>query len=190
MVEATLTDVFSQKYRLESDWGGHSGGGSSASRNLPYRAFLEQFISLNSISTVTDIGCGDWQFSRFINFDAVHYRGFDVVPLVVEQNQARFSSDRVSFSLMPEKYEDIEGGDLLIVKDVLQHLPDKTILEFKKSILPKFKFCLITNSYEKLGDSQNRDIPAGGFRCLDLNAPPYLFDGTYMLEYRSAFWEM
>jgi len=78
---------------------------------------------------------------------------------------------------------------LLIMKDVLQHLPNDEIIKFRDVLLPRFRFCLIANSFEKVNTQKNVDITVGSFRCLDLTLPPYNFRGCYILEFGSAAWE-
>jgi 2-polyprenyl-3-methyl-5-hydroxy-6-metoxy-1,4-benzoquinol methylase len=183
-------EVFESKYHVGSDWGGHSGGGSSTYHTIEYRAFLERFIFLNNIQTVVDIGCGDWQFSKHINYSGVKYTGYDIVPSVVQSNSVNYSKNNIKFLDMPNNLEEVQGADLLIMKDVLQHLPNNDIFNFKKHVFPKYKYCIITNSFSKVASQQqNKDIALGGFRCLDLNATPFNFNGIYVMEFFSPLWE-
>lgn len=182
--------VFAKKYVVEtSDWAGNSGGGSSAYHTIPYKAFLESFIQANSIRSVLDIGCGDWQFSQFTNFGPGEYHGYDVVPSVVESNRKAFGSAKRIFEKMPEDIDRLPACELVIIKDVLQHLSNDKIFLFCRKIFPRHKFCLITNSFEKLNTPQNIDIFDGEFRCLDLTATPFCVPGAYVCEIGSALWE-
>ena len=173
----------------DSQWGNSSGPGSDSFHTTDYRALITKFIRLNSISSIVDIGCGDWQFSRFIDMGGANYVGLDVVRSVVERNRIKYESANVNFGLMPDRLDNIPQADLLIMKDVLQHLPNSMIFEFQKSVFAKFKHCLLTNSFKKLDTTCNIDIPAGEFRCLDLLASPFNFRGTYILEFGSSVWE-
>ena len=185
-----VSDVFREHYEgPRSQWGHGSGPGSSAFHTIEYQAFLSKFIYLNNIKTVTDIGCGDWQFSRFINFTNTHYLGLDVVDSVIQRNKALHGTDVVQFRLMPKDLTAIMPTDLLLMKDVLQHLPDAEIVRICRNVVPNFKFSLITNSFQKLDTSSNIDVEAGSFRCLDLAAPPYSMRGAYVLEFGTAVWE-
>ena len=171
-------------------WDGGSGAGSDPFYNIPYRMFLERFIHLNGIRTVVDIGCGDWMFSRYLNLSGVRYRGFDVVESVVERNASRFGAENVRFDVMPRDLADVPVADLLIMKDVLQHLPDAEIFRHRSELFDRFPRCLLTNSHRKIDAPQNVDLGRyGDFRCLDLNAAPYCFGGTYLLEFNTPLWE-
>ena len=45
-----------------------SGAGSRPKFNAPYISFLENFLRDNNIKSVIDFGCGDWQFSQYIDW--------------------------------------------------------------------------------------------------------------------------
>ena len=69
MIDVT-TDPFRRRYEDDdSDWGGHSGAGSLPFWTIGYRAMLENFIAMNEIKSIVDLGCGDWQFSKFMNLE-------------------------------------------------------------------------------------------------------------------------
>ena len=187
---AVDSEVFNSFYDgTRRDWGGSSGPGSYPEFTIGYRLFLERFIVMNRVTSITDIGCGDWQFSRFLNFNGARYIGYDVVENLIAHNNTRFASHDISFQRMPENIRSVVGGDLLIIKDVLQHLPTDMIKEYVRIICPKFKTCLLTNSFEKLNTPLNTDIKAGDFRCLDLKEAPFSFRGSYVYEYWTCAWE-
>lgn len=186
---AKLRNIFGGKYDgSDPDWGGGSGPGSDPYFNLPYREFLENFIRMNHIGDIVDIGCGDWQFSRYLDLRGVNYLGLDLVPSLMERNQGQFGSDTTRFAVMPDRLEDVTGGQLLIMKDVLQHLEAEDIARFHDIVFPKFAFCLITNSYRKVAHDGalmgvNTPIAAGDFRCIDLRSEPFNIKGLYVLRF-------
>ena len=185
-----LTSIFTDKYEApDSDWVGNSGPGSDPFYNLAYRSFLESFLRLNHIGSVDDIGCGGWQFTRFIDFNGASYLGLDLVGSLIAQNEKTFGSENIRFSVMPAEYEAIPSAHLLVMKDVLQHLPDAEIIRLRDQLFPRFQFCLLTNSYRKLDVQTNVDIEYGAFRCLDLRASPYKMNGAYVLQFSTAVWE-
>jgi SAM-dependent methyltransferase len=138
---------------------------------------LERFLKDNSVRSVTDFGCGDWQFSQFIDWSGVDYVGFDVVPNIVEANTRRFASEGLTFKVF-EKTADLPGGDLLLAKEVFQHLPNNLISEYLATIRKRYKMALITNAIEP-GDF-NSDITAGGGRPVCINKPPFLVPGAFV----------
>jgi SAM-dependent methyltransferase len=122
---------------------------------------------------VVDCGCGDWQFSRFIDWGQARYAGFDIVASVIAANTKAFAEPpRITFSLYDGQFANLPEGDLLICKDVLQHLSERRIYEFIDAIRGRYRHCLITNCV--LPDAQcNRSIEDGSFRPLDLRRPPF-----------------
>ena len=78
-------EVFDKIYS-QSYWGNGSGGGSSLEAAKPYKKFLENFINEFNISSIVDLGCGDWQFSQFINFGEVKYLGIDAAKTIINSN--------------------------------------------------------------------------------------------------------
>lgn len=187
----SIEEAFNWVYRT-GEWGkdekgeGTSGSGSTFENAKPYMSFLTEFLKKHEITSVVDLGCGDWQFSQHINWQGIHYTGFDVVKSVVEKNKAKFSTASIQFAQADGMQTDLPKADLLICKDVLQHLPLKEIQNFLPQ-LKKYKYCLITNDVDNSTlTSGNLDIPVGAYRSLDLTKPPFNLKGTKVLTYLSG----
>jgi SAM-dependent methyltransferase len=168
---SAAAEVFQQIYETNY-WGFGSGHGSLPKVTKGYRSFIENFIRENQILTVVDVGCGDWQFSRLIDWYKADYLGLDVVPKLIRQNQTRHGRPGIRFELSPEKLSDVPGGGLLLAKDVLQHLPTALVQEFLVEVIPRFRFALITNGVQP-AHKLNQEIAIGSWRPLDLRLPPY-----------------
>ena len=135
-------------------WGGGSGTGSKMSRNnQKYIEKLQEVIQENDIQTICDVGCGDWEFSQFIDFDGKDYLGIDCVLNVVKANQEKFTKDHIKFQhkVIGEEYLP-EGYDLIIIKDVIQHWTDEDILKYFDKILKKNKYVFCTNGFKFMRD--------------------------------------
>ena len=87
-----------------------------------YIQFLQNFMSANNIKSVVDAGCGDWSFSKAVDWGNIHYIGIDIVKPVIERNQQRFSSSTISFLHGDMNEMELPAADLLICKDVLHYL--------------------------------------------------------------------
>ena len=188
--------AFTEIYERNT-WGFGSGHGSLPALTKPYRKFLEGFIQKNAVRAILDFGCGDWQFSQFIDWNGADYLGLDIVPSVIESNRQAFRRPRVQFEIAPESYADLPYADLLLVKDVLQHWETAQIRKFLETALPKFKFALITNDTAlarsavaaisnalRLIPNTNCEIKTGGYRPLDLRRPPFGFPATCVLQFK------
>jgi SAM-dependent methyltransferase len=166
-----MTNRFSEIYE-NNVWAHGSGEGSLEIHTRGYREFLQEFLVQKKISSVVDMGCGDWQFSRLVNWHGARYQGFDVVPSVITANKQKFSSGHVSFNVYSGNPAELPEADLLIAKDVLQHLPSQTVADFLPH-LSKYKYALLTNCVNAKGETQNGDIELGDFRPLDLRLAPF-----------------
>lgn len=166
--------VFERIYR-QNVWGYGSGHGSTPQATKPYRAYLEGFIAANAVGSIIDVGCGDWQSSRLIDWQGADYLGVDVVPELVARNQREFGGPGVRFEVAPENLADLAGADLLITKDVLQHVPNTKVMELIAA-LPRFKYALLIN--DSAGSEPNGEIEPGGWRALDLRLPPFNVSGV------------
>jgi SAM-dependent methyltransferase len=179
MTEA-LRQPFEWIYK-NSAWGKGSGPGSSPINTIEYRAFVSRFIDANGIGSVTDLGCGDWQFSRLMDWSSVTYTGLDVVPHIIEQNREVFGAPNILFQVSNSP-EQLPGGDLLLAKEVMQHLPNALVSEYLTAIRRKYRFALITNAIEPKTEA-NRDIGAGGFRPLRIFDAPFSAPGAVVMSY-------
>lgn len=181
MEQSSLRPIFHAIYQQQA-WGHGSGPGSSPANTIEYRAFVERFIDANSIRSVTDLGCGDWQFSNLIDWSQVDYLGFDVVPEIIAQNRSRFALPNLRFQQLTS-IDDLPGGDLLLSKEVLQHLPNETIGEYIPIIRQRYRLALLTNSIGLVAKEANIDIVAGGYRPLRLQDPPFNAPGAVVFTY-------
>lgn len=159
-------------------WGSGSGSGSNENLCQGYVAFLQEFFKTHHIKSIVDAGCGDWQFSKNIDFSGITYQGFDVASFVINANTPRYSKDNISFHLYDGDFSKLPSADLLICKDVLQHLPIAKIKEFI-TILPRFKYALITND---IGTNNNTEILPTQGRTLDLREDPFYLDCSIVFE--------
>lgn len=171
--------IFSEIYG-KNHWGNGSGPGSSPSTTLSYRYLLESFIYSNNIRSVLDVGCGDWQHSRYIPWHGIDYVGIDVVPEIIARNIATFGTANISFMAANVKDMKLPPAQLVVIKDVLQHWNNQEIFDFLNKI-KTYKFAIITNSTQS--SPSNRDILTGGFRPLNILLPPFNAKATVLLRY-------
>jgi SAM-dependent methyltransferase len=167
-------DVFRQIYATDH-WKGGSGEGSVASATVGYRRVVETLLASRSIRSVVDVGCGDWQISRTLDWTGVRYTGLDIVPDLIDGLRRDFGSLNVRFIAADARTARLPKADLLICKDVLQHWPNHSITEFLGRNLRRYRFALITNDIASVHPHPgvNADIPLGHWRPLDLQAAPF-----------------
>ena len=82
------------------------------------------------------------------------------------QQIKRSSAHNREYRIVKGLKEVNETGDLLIVRDVMQHWPTSEIDYFIDNILPNFRYALLTNDYTP--GTANYDISPGGYRPINL----------------------
>ena len=120
-----------------------------------------------------------WQFSRFIDWADATNLGIDVVHSVIADNNRNFAQANRKFiyaDLMSEA-DDLPSGDLLLIKDVLQHLSNENVQRLLK-LTSNFKFSLITNAYAP----ENTYCQNGDSLPLDIRQP------TFNLHHAAVVW--
>lgn len=179
--------IFSEIYK-NNGWGGqkgqfYSGPGSHNYFIKEYVKVVANFIVENSLYNIVEIGCGDFNVTNGIldkldKKDYVYkYTGYDVVKPLIERNNTLYGSPKVNFVRKDSCVGTIKGGDLLIIRQVLQHLNNKSI----KQIVDKFKnykYIIFTEhqASEKYGEviKPNIDQSTGGSIRLRFNSGVYL----------------
>ena len=153
---ADHTELFTKIYEdciwgndNSSDYKGCSGGGASYTFNentlIP---FIAGFITTKGITSVVDIGCGDFQIGTAIfSRCPILYTGVDVYKQIIDRNMKMWPEHnwlRFNAATNPEK---LPESDLLIVKDVLQHWCNDEIYDFLDTVIEtkKFKYIIIVN---------------------------------------------
>jgi hypothetical protein len=197
--DSSLARTFDEIYR-RGHWGtgpngkGTSGSGSTLVRTVEYRRFLENFIRENNIASIVDGGCGDWEFSRQVDWGDATYLGLDISQTAIATAK-QHATERIQFRI-GDVTEMMPRADLLIVKDVLQHLPNGLIEKFIENNLrpDRYKWVILTNDrwptmeecvtpgsvlcgLARRGLANNEDIQAGAYRTLDLRKAPFNVTG-------------
>jgi hypothetical protein len=170
-----LTHTFNRIY-AEGVWGkdatgkGTSGSGSTLAITREYRAYLEDFMHKHDITSVVDAGCGDWSFSSAMNWGEASYLGVDIASDIIAANRQRYETATIKFQV-GDITESLPAADLLISKDVLQHLSNRQVHKFIRNNLRKGKYKWVILTHDR--GSRNQDVHPGGYRAIDLAAPPF-----------------
>lgn len=162
-------------------WGEGSGGGSDLRNVVLYIACLQALMDRHDVRSIIDIGCGDWRFSRYLNFDGRDYLGLDVVSSVIASNASTYGTSNIKFERADiSEVDDLPACDLIICKDVLQHLSNENVIRALKKFRAA-RFALITNDYHPA----NVDIANGGTRPLDVSRPPFNFPARPVCRFQT-----
>jgi hypothetical protein len=184
-------EIFSKIYKHKT-WGTsesdhlpfNSGGGSVELEVIdPYIIAVQKFVAClpNRIAAV-DLGCGDFRVgSRLVNFFE-RYIACDVVEELLEFNRGYYRYLPVEFRLLDLTIDPIPLGDLLIVRQVLQHLSNKDISRFLRRIPKEFCYLLVTEHLpEQPNFKANLDQETGPGTRLSINSGVVLTEEPFNL---------
>jgi SAM-dependent methyltransferase len=187
-----LTKVFEGVYQ-NCVWGkdennkGTSGSGSEVRNAIPYINYLTSFLKEKHITSVVDAGCGDWQFSKLINWDGINYTGWDASESTIEKNKSLYSKENINFFHGDFIKNNLPSADLLILKDVLQHLSNENIAKVT-NIFSNFKYVIVVNDVNpKSKTADNHDINNGDYRWLDITKAPFKIKASKEFFYQPAY---
>lgn len=146
--------------------------------------FLE---SLQQKPNVVDFGCGDFNVGSRLRSLCARYIACDIVPELIAFNQRKFAGLDVDFRVLNAFEEDVPEGDVLFVRQVLQHMGNADILR----LLPKFKrfkYIVFTDHRPVIDQYHpNLDIQTGAFTRLKKNSALSLTNHPFYLEPRHSY---
>ena len=207
-VKVSSKEIFGRIYSNEI-WGDGSaksplsGGGSLAENAQTYVEFVRDFISGAKITTVVDFGHGDWEMWKKYQFEGTSYIGVDIAENLSNKVKEKYGNANRIFMELDLVKSNLPSGDLLISKDVLQHLSNSEV-EFFLSKLSNFKYLILCNDIfinrnilNYLRDTislkkrlklffkcevpkipkrprNNSEVEIGEFRGIDLQGSPFL----------------
>ncbi len=160
--KAAMAQVYSEHL-----WGGesqdfYSGEGSHLPELVdPYvEAVISFLTSFETPITVCDLGCGDFNVGKQIVQYAKKYVAVDIVPELIQRNKELFEEENLEFQCLDIAKDDLPPADCAILKQVLQHISNKEVLEIVKK-LTIYEYVILT---EHIPDSEfepNLDIISG-----------------------------
>lgn len=172
-----------------------SGPGAHPDFTRDFRDMLQRFLVDNKIRSVLDYGCGDWQWAKLVNWGDQNYLGVDIVPHLIDRIRQAHGNERIRFeAIHPESWTP-PAVDLVICKDVLQHLSNAEAVALARKLLAASKHALFINDRPRFGEAINGDTPRGGYRPIDMSKPPFALPGRVVYEFKTdgswdkiAFW--
>lgn len=177
-----LVQSFERIYK-ENVWNFGSGPGSQSVNIQPYIKYLSDFIKNAPIRSILDLGCGDWAFTKTLDLSGVEYLGLDLVDSVISTNRDLYGSDSVRFiTTSATGYVARFKYDLVIIKDVLQHLSYKHCHEILKNVSGKYRYLIVTNDFTEI----NIDCDDGGWRPLNVTKDPFNLTPFYDFQFESV----
>jgi hypothetical protein len=178
--------VFDRIYR-QNAWGSgesRSGLGSENSFAAAFRRRLSHCLETMGARTLLDAPCGDLNWILPLAQDKrFQYLGADISEALISDLQA--GHPQLNLRVFDIVEDPFPQADAWLCRDCFFHLPTADVLRalsnFARSTIP---YALITTHRARL--HRNLDAPAGGFRYLDLERPPFSLPRplAYLRDYR------
>lgn len=128
-----------------------------------YAASIKDFFGSNASTLIAvDVGCGDFTVGSKIFQNFKYYFGVDVASNVIAENKRIFNYDKVEFLSADAATESLPKADVILVRQVLQHLSNAEIINFLRNIDGRFKYLVLTESLSlSKSFKPNEDIITG-----------------------------
>ena len=167
----SLDEVFFDVY-AKGKWGApsdsspfFSGIGSLPKETAEYETWVAaHFERTLEAEVVVDIGCGDFQvWSRILKrlSRPVRYIGCDIASNVVAHNNESFASPSIEFRQLDITRDEPPSGDIVTIREVLQHLSNDSVARTLDNLRKKFKTAIITETVPIEPAAANLDMDSG-----------------------------
>jgi SAM-dependent methyltransferase len=141
------------------------------------RAFLRDMAPAPD---VVDLGCGDFNIGRQVRDACGTYIACDIVPALITHNRERFAALDVDFRVVDLTDDELPAGEVVFIRQVLQHLSNDQIMQALPRIRRGFRCVVLTEHLPATAQfTPNLDKPTGpDIRLLQhsgvvLTAPPF-----------------
>jgi len=184
-----VEEIFSAIYR-ERKWGTKSDSDFSSGSGSHIQSVVSSYVnavkgfleSLPCPPSVVDLGCGDFNVGKQLRPYCGRYIACDVVPALIQRNKDQFVDMQVDFRCIDIIEDDLPEGDIVFLRQVLQHLNNAQILRVVHKLY-RYKFLVLTEHVPTNSDFvPNRDKATGeGIRLRQgsgvvLTEPPFLLN--------------
>jgi hypothetical protein len=160
----------------------YSGSGSH-DKNITtvYLDNVSAFLKgLPTMPNVVDLGCGDFSVGSQIRSYCNKYVACDIVPQLIEYNKTKYIDLNVDFRLLNLITDQLPVGDIIFIRQVLQHLSNKQIQKLIPKLYQNFSFLILTEHLPKsesfppnLDQDTGPDIRIRYNSGIVITAPPF-----------------
>jgi SAM-dependent methyltransferase len=176
--DLTPKEVFERIY-LNGMWGKsndpqdpfYSGSGSHAPYIVTtYIDAVERFLSaFDRKLDAVDLGCGDFSIGAKLRRFCNKYIACDVVEPLIRRNEERYKDLNVDFRILDITADKLPEGDVVFIRQVLQHLSNNQIAAIIPKIQSRYQYLVLMEHLPLSKDFiANLDKPVGPHIRLEL----------------------
>lgn len=163
----------------------YSGSGSHEGVIVgTYIEAIRNFLfSFRAKPNAVDLGCGDFFVGSNLRSLCGSYTACDIVESLMDFNRTKYKDLDVDFRVLDLANDELPAGDIVFVRQVLQHLSNKQIQNALPQISSKYKF-LVHTEHLPTGDTfvPNVDHSTGPDNRLQMNSGIVLTSAPFNLE--------
>ena len=180
--------IFQSIYK-NNEWGKMDGEDFFSGHGSHMKEIVDNYVSaitnwiksLDKKMSALDLGCGDFHIGSKIRHLFDSYIACDIVPELILYNSEKFADFSVDFIVSDLSKDELPESDVIIVRQVLQHLSNEEIYNFLSKIKNRYHYLIFTDhrsNDENL--AENMDLLPGskirlafGGKGLDLTKVPF-----------------
>lgn len=170
-MDAVFNDIF--RNNLWGDPESVSGRGSTLARTVAIRRELPGLLAGVGARTLLDAPCGDFNWMRRVELGGVEYTGADVAPELVERNRRLYGGPGRTFVVADVTKDALPRADVVLCRDCFIHLSFRDINAAVANFKRGGSGLLLATTHFAV--RENEDIRTGGWRSVNLQAPPFDF---------------
>ena len=148
------------------------------------REELPQLLKKLQAKSILDIPCGDFWWLSSVDLGFLDYTGVDIVEHVIQNDIKQYANEKRRFLKFDILNDVLPKADVVFCKDLFIHLPLEDCLKSIKNIKKSGAKYFVVNTYPSV--KENKDIPTGMWRPLNLNIDPFFFpEPEYRIKIKS-----
>lgn len=169
----SLEETFSYIHQ-HNVWGSReseSGVGSELEATRQLRLEIPRLLRQLGAGSLLDIPCGDFGWMQQVDLGTLRYIGADIVPAIVERNQARYANPQRQFQKLDLTSDDLPQVDVVLCRDCLVHFSFATVFRAFANLKRSGSGYLLATTFPDL--KANLDIEDGDWWAQNLERPPF-----------------
>lgn len=166
-------EIFTDIYK-NNLWNGSesvSGTGSDKYSSSNVVKALDNIIKKYNITSIADVGCGDFNWIMDVDLSRVSYTGLDIVEDLISSNIEKYSDESISFMVLDATKDPIPKADLVLVRDVMLHYSIEENQKILNNVLSSGCKYFAINFFTR--EDINIDINIGEAHLINLMRDPY-----------------
>lgn len=168
----------------------YSGSGSHDENivNTYLIALQKSLSTFEKKPNVVDLGCGDFYVGSKVRPLCEKYIACDIVESVIDFNLEKYKDLNVDFRVLDLTKDELPAGDIVFIRQVLQHLSNEQITEALPQLIAKYKYLVLTEHLPALDSfPHNLDKPSGPDVRLGINSGVVLTSAPFNLPVTEDF---